>query len=97
MSFLPSKLVDYLGAGVPILGIVPPGASAKLIAQMGGEVANPRDLPAVVDALRQSIAGCQQGQGEKRNVPWGKSAVRQQYCADIVAERLHSIISEVVA
>ena len=95
--FLPSKLVDYLGAGVPILGIVPPGASAKLISQMGGEVANPRDLPAVVDALRRSIAGCRQGQAENRIVPWGNSAVRELYCADILAERLHSIISEVVS
>ncbi|WP_295002634.1 glycosyltransferase [uncultured Dechloromonas sp.] len=95
--FLPSKLVDYLGAGVPILGIVPPGASAKLISRMGGEVANPRDLPAVVDSLRRSIADCRQAQAEKRNTSWGNSTVRQQYCADTVAERLHSIISEVVA
>lgn len=95
--FLPSKLVDYLGAGVPILGIVPPGASARLISQMGGEVANPRELNVVVDALRQSIADCRQTHGENRKVPWGNAAVRQQYCADTVAERLHSIISEVVA
>lgn len=95
--FLPSKLVDYLGANVPILGIVPPGASAKLITQMGGEVANPRELPAVVHALRQSIEACRQAHAEQRTAAWGNAAVRQQYCADTVAERLHSIISEVVA
>lgn len=95
--FLPSKLVDYLGAGVPILGIVPPGASAKLISKMGGEVANPSDLTAVVDSLRRSIADCRRAWVEKRNISWGNSLVRQQYSADLVAQRLHSIISEVVA
>jgi len=89
------------GVSVELVGHIPPrippGASAKLISQMGGEVANPRDLPAVVDALRRSIADCRQSPAEKRNTPWGNSTVRQQYCADAVAERLHSIISEVVA
>lgn len=95
--FLPSKLVDYLGAGVPILGIVPPGASAKLILQMGGEVANPRDLSTVVASLRRAIACCRQAKAEKRHANWGDSAVRQQYRADTVAERLYSIVSEIVA
>ena len=36
--FLPSKLIDYLGAQVPILGIVPPGAAAKLLARLDAPV-----------------------------------------------------------
>ncbi|HXJ83790.1 MAG TPA: hypothetical protein VMS64_34530, partial [Candidatus Methylomirabilis sp.] len=34
--FLPSKLVDYLGARKPIVGLTPSGASARLIEQLGG-------------------------------------------------------------
>src|SRR5262249_33916166 len=34
--FLPSKLIEYLGAGPPVLGIAPPGTSARLLERCGG-------------------------------------------------------------
>ncbi|MGH9957752.1 MAG: glycosyltransferase, partial [Pyrinomonadaceae bacterium] len=39
--FLPSKLIDYIGAGRPILGITPPGTATRLIAELGGWVCDP--------------------------------------------------------
>lgn len=39
--FLPSKLVDYIGANKPIFGITPFGTSQQLIEEMGFLVANP--------------------------------------------------------
>lgn len=95
--FLPSKLVDYLGAGVPILGIVPPGASAKLISRMGGEVANPRDSGAVAEALRMALTSAKEQTQSGGSSPWGNEQVRQEYCAERVSEKLHEIISEVVS
>lgn len=93
--FLPSKLVDYLGAGVPILGIVPPGASAKLISRMGGEVANPRDIGAVVEALRVELLRLKERVQSGGGCTWGNEQVRQEYCAERVSAKLHEIISEV--
>jgi hypothetical protein len=40
--FLPSKLVDYIGAQRPIFAITPPGTSAKLVSDLGGMVAHPK-------------------------------------------------------
>lgn len=95
--FLPSKLVDYLGAGVPILGIVPPGASAKLISRMGGEVANPRDPVAVAEALRMALTSAKEQMRLREARSWGNETVRQEYCAARVSQKLHEIVSEVVS
>ncbi len=75
--FLPSKLVDYIGSGRPILGIVPSGASQKLIRRLGGNTADPAD-PAEVDAaLARSLEiarSARAGQGV-----WGTPDVRAEF------------------
>ena len=53
--FLPSKLIEYIGAGVPICGIVPPGTSANLLRRLGGFVADPRDTRQTAVALTESL------------------------------------------
>jgi glycosyltransferase involved in cell wall biosynthesis len=58
--FLPSKLIDYLPAGKPILALTPPcGASADLVRALGYQVTAPEDergigaaLEALLDAKR---------------------------------------------
>ncbi len=50
--FLPSKLIDYLGAGKSILGITPlEGASARFLRSVGGVVVDPRDVEGIATAL----------------------------------------------
>ena len=63
--FLPSKLIDYLGAGVPILGIAPPGASADLLTRLRARVVDPRKPEAV--ALRSAIAEAAQRRKSPRS------------------------------
>jgi len=53
--FLPSKLADYVGSGRPVLGIVPPGASEKLIRRLGGATADPANPSEVDAALEQAL------------------------------------------
>ncbi len=55
--FFPSKLVDYIGAGRRLAGIVPPGAAARIIAECGGSSVSP-DAPAqaIASLLRDEIA-----------------------------------------
>ena len=54
--FLPSKLVDYLGSGKPIIGITPQqGASARVLRETGNLVCDIADHAAIVETLR-SIA-----------------------------------------
>jgi glycosyltransferase involved in cell wall biosynthesis len=55
--FLPSKLVDYLPLGAPILGITPTeGAAADLIRDAGYPVVDPRDVPGIARAVEALLA-----------------------------------------
>ena len=92
--FLPGKLVDYLGVGVPILGIVPPGASAQLITKLGGCVANPCRVGEIAAALRQSLAEIRERRTAETSAAWGNPEVRAAYRAEAVAERFRSILGE---
>lgn len=80
--FLPSKLIDYIGAGRPIFGITPPGASADLIRQLGGFVANPSDEIAIVDGILRMLealrGGCFTG-------TWGEDEVRNRFSIERVS------------
>jgi hypothetical protein len=50
--FLPSKLVDYLGSGRPILGITPPaGASARVLRETGNQVCDIADEESICRAI----------------------------------------------
>ncbi|ANE56383.1 glycosyltransferase [Methylomonas sp. DH-1] len=92
--FLPGKLVDYLGAGVPIFGIVPPGASAQLISKLGGGVANPRRPAEIAESLTQALRNIRERRAAGTGPAWGNPEVRAAYSADAVAERFRSIVGE---
>jgi hypothetical protein len=53
--FFPSKLADYLGARRPIVGLTPPGASARILRASGHLVADPTDAEAGAAALLHSL------------------------------------------
>ncbi|MGB7258621.1 MAG: hypothetical protein WBD48_11145 [Pseudolabrys sp.] len=78
--FLPSKLVDYIGARRPILGITPPGAAARVINDLGGWVADPADASAIAGKLEQAIDYLL----HKRPGDWGPAEVAEQYRAETV-------------
>lgn len=94
--FLPSKLVEYLGAGVPICGIVPPGASAKLLRRMGTAVADPDDVAGAAQALAQSLCLARERRARGAATPWGDQSVRQEFERDRVARLFAEIVGRVV-
>jgi hypothetical protein len=60
--FLPSKLVDYLGSGTPIVALTPPqGPAARLLAATGDAVVAPDDVQGIADALVRRIESCRNG------------------------------------
>lgn len=93
--FLPSKLIDYIGAGRPVLGITPPGAAAKLIGELGGWVSDPTDSPGTETAVRSFIAYLRQRKSDASN-EWGNPVVRQRFDAGAVAERFEQMVEELV-
>ncbi|MCU1385397.1 MAG: hypothetical protein JWL71_4094 [Acidobacteria bacterium] len=60
--FLPSKLVDYLSLGKPILGITPAiGASASLLRRLGCRIAPPDRVDSIAAAVADVIAEWREG------------------------------------
>lgn len=92
--FLPSKLVDYMGAGKPIFAISPPGPSADLVTRLGGVVANVNDPHEIAERLGETIERLSPGDrgGE---ATWGDQAVRAEFAAPAVTARFDALIDEV--
>ena len=56
-GWIPSKLFQYLGAGTPILALVPPGDVADIVHETkAGSVAEPDNVSAIKSALRSAFA-----------------------------------------
>lgn len=90
--FLPSKLIDYLGSGSPIMGIVPPGTSASLLSRLGGTVADPRVPEQVVSALGDAIASAKEWRRAGARRPWGDARVRSEFSPDRTARLFLEIV-----
>ncbi len=93
--FLPSKLIEYVGSGRPIIGLTPSGAAANLIRRLGGWVAAPDDVSDITRAMREFLSHLNEAV-EDPAVPWGNTDVRRQYEAGEVASKFESVISEMV-
>lgn len=93
--FLPSKLIDYIGAGRPVLGITPPGTAARLITELGGFVTDPTDHESTVEAVRSFITYLRDHKSDLRT-EWGDAQVRERFDAGAVAAKFQQQIEELV-
>ncbi len=91
--FLPSKLIEYVGAGRPIIGLTPPGTAADLIERLGGWVADPSDTHQLVKVMRQFLLFLQENR-QNVSATWGRSEVRQEFEATIVATKFQQVLME---
>lgn len=71
--FLASKLIDYIGAGRPVIGIAPPGTATDLITRLGGWVASPLKPAEVASAVRAGIAAARDATPHWGNPELGES------------------------
>lgn len=87
--FLPSKLIDYVGARRPLLGITPPGAAADLLERLGAPVVHPEDTGGAADALRALLLAAR---SERQTGPFGAPEVVAAYEASTVARAFEQMI-----
>jgi hypothetical protein len=93
--FLPSKLIDYLGAAKPILGITPPGTATNLIMRLGGWTANPSDIDEIEETVKALIADLFSRRVAKTvNSPWGEFSVRKRFEAETVGKNFELLVQE---
>ncbi|MGD9562327.1 MAG: glycosyltransferase [Pyrinomonadaceae bacterium] len=92
--FLPSKLIDYIGAGRPILGITPEGTAAGLIRELGGSVADPENLGEIASVLEKFIEVLAANRGKTGESVLGTAEVRERFTAKRVAGDFSSMLKE---
>ena len=93
--FLPSKLIEYVGAARPTIGLTPRGTAADLIQRLGGWVADPGDINEVARVMREYLLFLRQ----RRNDPfaeWGRREVREEFEAETVATEFQDVLMELV-
>ncbi|HET9233201.1 MAG TPA: hypothetical protein VFP10_03590, partial [Candidatus Eisenbacteria bacterium] len=85
--FLPSKLVDYLGSGKPVMAISPmEGATARVVRQVGGYLCDVGD----VDGIRQCLAEVLNGRSLRTPDPSRAAEYHYLNTADRMLEYLKS-------
>lgn len=91
--FLPSKLVDYVGAGRPVLGITPPGTAERLIRELGGFVVDPMSelLPDTITTFLNFLRARPPADKPR---PWGIPEVRGRYDPNVVASSFANMLAE---
>ncbi len=91
---LHAKIVDYTGAGVPIVGIVPPGPTADLIEELGGWHGHPGRPEEGAQALLAGIEEAHRRRQQNDSSLWGDPTVRARYSAETVGRELAEIYRE---
>ena len=87
--FLPSKLVDYLGARRPIVALTPPGTAASLVEHYGGWTADPTDAHASAAGLRAALAAAR----AMRHTDFGNPRVVARYEIEQVANEFRRLVT----
>jgi hypothetical protein len=95
--FLPSKLIDYIGAARPVFGITPKGTAALLISELGGLVADPADSNQVSAVLEKFIGQLKDQRSNGDFGPWGEKGVRDRFPAGRVSAYFSLMLEELKA
>jgi len=88
--WLPSKLIEYLGAVRPILGITPPGAAERVLRDIKAWVADPQDPRAVARMLADFLAQ------PSPPSPWGDEKARELYQVSHQAKAFDGLLAELL-
>lgn len=93
-GLIPGKLYEYMGAGRPILALVPESEAAELVRELGwGEVAPPDDPVAIAAALQRLLAAKRAGRLDGAYPMRG----REQFERRAQAENLAALLDQIVA
>lgn len=85
--FLPSKLIDYIGANKPMFGITPEGTSKNLLEKMGFYIANPNNASEISEKLFKTIE--KNKEDPEAHIP---TAIRSSFSKEYIAQEMLKIL-----
>lgn len=88
--FMPSKLSDYMGAGTPIVGLVPPGSSEDALQQLGCWHSRPNDIDRISQAVEEALMHVM----NRPNASWCDESYRNAFSGTSVARAFTDIVAK---
>ena len=86
--FLPSKLVDYIGSGRPILGVTPSGPAKNTIEELGGWVGDPSNIASVQNAILAAFEYC----SSPRESEFGNHETRDLFQQTLISREVSEVL-----
>ncbi len=87
--FFPSKLVDYLGVGKPIIAITPPGTSKKILERVNAILINPIDKVNFEKNLFNALINI-----KENNIKFDNNYYKSKFSSKVVGKEFEQIIEE---
>ena len=91
---MPSKLSDYIGAGTPILGIVPQGPSLETLERLGAWHVRPSEVNAISLALEDVI---DYARNNSAKTCWRNESVREEFSINQVGKQYAAVLEKLAA
>jgi len=88
--FLPSKVIDYVGTGKPIIALTPNGPTKDLLDELGCPVLNPEDIDGFTFALEKFIESIQTSKFKFNNY----EIVRERYSAHTNSNKYFALLNQ---
>lgn len=88
--FVPSKLSDYLGAKVPLVGITPAGGAGDILKRLDCWYAPPDDIHGISRAIESAVDHVLSGTSQ----PWCDEAYRQSFSSEGVAGHYRDVFAK---
>ena len=89
--FFPSKLVDYIGSGKPIMAITPNGSCLDILSKAGGVHASPESVESISLGIRNSINKLRDG-----TLKFPEKPYRDKFSNDFISRKFELLFKQLI-
>jgi glycosyltransferase involved in cell wall biosynthesis len=89
--FFPSKLVDYIGSGKPIMAITPNGSCLDILSKVGGEHASPESVESITLGIRNLINKLRDG-----TLKLPEKSYREKFSNKLISRKFEILFKQLI-
>jgi glycosyltransferase involved in cell wall biosynthesis len=89
--FFPSKLVDYIGSGKPIMAITPNGSCLDILSKVGGEHASPESVESITLGVRNLINKLRDG-----TLKFPEKSYREKFSNKFISRKFEILFKQLI-